>query len=322
MIFLKKVNCNNKKCYSGIGGQAVIEGIMMMNQDTYAVAVRKSNGEIVVKKENFERLTKKYKVLGLPFIRGIFSMVDSLRVGMKTLEYSASFFEDEENETESKFEKWLDEHLNEKTMGIVMGIVSVISIIFAILVFSLFPATVGSGFKKIFPNASHFIIAFIEGILRIILFIFYIKLISRMDEIKRTFQYHGSEHKCINCIESGLDLTIENVLKSSKEHKRCGTSFLVYVMVISIFLFMFIETPNIWVKFISRILLIPVIAGVSYEILRLAGRFDNKVVNILSRPGMWMQGLTTLEPDEKEVEVAIKAVEEVFDWKKFKKENF
>lgn len=317
------MNCNKKKCYSGIGGQAVIEGIMMMNQDTYAVAVRKSDGNIVIKKENFEKLTKKYKILSLPFIRGIFSMIDSLRIGMKTLEYSASFFEDEENEeTTSKFEKWLNEHLNEKTMGIVMGIISVISIIFALLVFSLFPAAIGSLFKKIFPYPSHFIIAFIEGVLRIILFIIYIKLISMMDEIRRTFEYHGSEHKCINCIENGLDLTVENVLKSSKEHKRCGTSFLVYVMIISIFLFMLIETPNIWVKFISRILLIPVIAGVSYEILRIVGRFDNKFVSILSRPGMWMQGLTTLEPDEKEVEVAIKAVEEVFDWKTFKKEHF
>ena len=315
-------NCN-KKCYSGIGGQAVIEGIMMKNKDDYSVAVRKSNGEIVVKKDKYLMLTQKHKILGLPFIRGIFSMVDSLILGSKTLEYSASFFEDEENnENESKLDKWLNDHVNEKTMGIIMGIVTVISIIFALLVFSVLPAAIGSFFKMITKTESHFLTAFVEGIVRIILFVLYIKLISRMEEIRRTFEYHGSEHKCINCIENGWDLNVENVLKASKEHKRCGTSFLVYVMVISIFLFMFINPPTLIHKFISRIILIPVVAGVSYEVLRLAGKFDNKFVDIISRPGMWMQGLTTLEPDAKEVEVAIKAVEEVFDWRKFKSENF
>lgn len=310
-----------KKIYSGIGGQAVIEGIMMRNNDEYAVAVRKPNGEIEVKKEKYVGITKKYKILGLPFIRGIFSMIDSLMLGTKTLEYSASFFDDEESsESESKFEKWLDAHVNEKTMGIIMGIVTVISIIFAVLVFSLLPAFVGSLVKNIINN--DLFVAFIEGIFRIFIFVLYIKLISRMDEIKRTFEYHGSEHKCINCIENGWDLTVENVLKSSKEHKRCGTSFMVFVMIISIFLFMFIRTDTIWLKFLSRILLIPVVAGVSYELLRLMGKFDNKFVDLLSRPGMWMQGLTTLEPDAKEVEVAIKSVEAVFDWREFKEKNF
>lgn len=313
----------NKKCYSGIGGQAVIEGIMMKNNDDYSVAVRKSNGEIVVKKDKYLMLTQKYKLLGLPFIRGIFSMVDSLILGSKTLEYSASFFDDESGgESESKIDKWLNEHVNEKTMGIIMSIITVISVIFAILVFSVLPAAIGSLFKVITKTESHFLTAFVEGIVRIILFVLYIKLISRMEEIKRTFEYHGSEHKCINCIENGWDLTVENVLKASKEHKRCGTSFLVYVMVVSIFLFMFINPPTLMHKFISRIILIPVVAGVSYEVLRLAGKFDNKFVDAISRPGMWMQGLTTLEPDAKEVEVAIKAVEEVFDWRKFKEEHF
>ena len=317
------MNNKNKKCYSGIGGQAVIEGIMMKNMDDYAVAVRKSNGEIVVKSDKYVMLSKKYKIFGLPFIRGIFSMIDSFILGAKTLEYSASFFDDEvETENDSKIDKWLNEHLNEKTMGVIMSIVTVLSVIFAILVFSLLPAAIGSLFKEITKTENHFIVAFIEGILRIILFILYIKLISKMDEIKRTFEYHGSEHKCINCIENGWDLTVENVLKASKEHKRCGTSFLVYVMVISIFLFMFINPPTLLLKFVSRIILIPVVAGVSYEILRFAGKFDNEFVNLISRPGMWMQGLTTREPDEKEVEVAIKAVEAVFDWKKFKEEHF
>ena len=313
----------NKKCYSGIGGQAVIEGIMMKNKDDYSVAVRKSDGQIVVKKDKYLMLSQKYKILGLPFIRGIFSMVDSLILGSKTLEYSASFFDDETgSDSESKLDKWLNEHVNEKTMGIIMSIITVVSVVFALLVFSVLPAAIGSLFKAITKTNSHFLTAFIEGIVRIIIFVLYIKLISRMDEIRRTFEYHGSEHKCINCIENGWDLTVENVLKASKEHKRCGTSFLVYVMVISIFLFMFINPPTLIHKFISRIVLIPVVAGVSYEVLRFSGKFDNKFVDFISRPGMWMQGLTTLEPDAKEVEVAIKAVEEVFDWRKFKSENF
>lgn len=313
----------NKKCYSGIGGQAVIEGIMMKNKDEYSVAVRKPNGEIVVIKNNYISMAQKYKILGLPFIRGIFSMIDSLILGSKTLEYSASFFDEETGgESESKLDKWLNEHVNEKTMGVIMGIITIFSVVFALVVFSVLPAAIGSLFKAVTKTNSQFLTAFVEGIMRIVIFVLYIKLISRMEEIRRTFEYHGSEHKCINCIENGWDLNVVNVLKASKEHKRCGTSFLVYVMVISIFLFMFINPPTLFLKFVSRVILIPVVAGVSYEVLRLAGKFDNKFVDFISRPGMWMQGLTTLEPDAKEVEVAIKAVEEVFDWKKFQSENF
>ena len=311
-----------KKFFSGIGGQAVIEGIMMKNKNEYAVAVRKSNGEIEIKKDNYTMLSQKYKILGLPFIRGIFSMIDSLILGSKTLEYSASFFDDVEEDSNSKIDMWLNKHVNEKTMGIIMGIITIISIVFAITIFAGVPALIGSLLKKYFYIESNFYVAFAEGITRILIFILYIKLISRMEEIKRTFEYHGSEHKCINCIENGWDLTVENVLKASKEHKRCGTSFLVYVMVISIFLFMFINPETVYLKFLSRIVLIPVVAGISYEVLRFMGMFDNKFVDIMSRPGMWMQGLTAREPDEKEVEVAIKAVESVFDWKDFQKTNF
>lgn len=316
------MNKKRKKCFSGIGGQAVIEGIMMKNKDDYSVAVRKPNGEIVVKKDKYIMLAKKIKLLGLPFIRGIFAMADSLILGSKTLEYSASFFDDEEVENTSKLDKWLNDHINEKTLGIIMSIITVISVAFAIVVFSVVPAAIGSLFKELTKIENNFWVAFLEGIVRILIFVLYIKLISRMDEIRRTFEYHGSEHKCINCIENGWDLTVENVMKASKEHKRCGTSFLVYVMVISIFLFMFINPPTLLTKFLSRIILIPVVAGVSYEVLRLAGQFDNKFMDIISRPGMWMQGLTTKEPDEKEVEVAIRAVEEVFDWREFKKQHF
>ena len=184
----------------------------------------------------------------------------------------------------------------------------------------LLPAGLGYLFKLFVKN--EFFISLFEGLIRIAIFIIYIKLVSLMPEIRETFEYHGSEHKCINCIENGWDLNVENVMKASKEHKRCGTSFLVYVMIISILLFMFIPTANIYQRFISRILLIPVIAGISYEVLRIMGRFDNKCVDILSRPGMWMQGLTTREPNKAQVEVAIKAVEEVFDWKDFKEKNF
>ena len=294
----------------------------MKNKDNYSVAVRKPNGEIVVKKDKYIMLAKKIKLLGLPFIRGIFAMADSLILGSKTLEYSASFFDDEEVENTSKLDKWLNDHINEKTLGIIMSIITVISVAFAIVVFSVVPAAIGSLFKELTKIENNFWVAFLEGIVRILIFVLYIKLISRMDEIRRTFEYHGSEHKCINCIENGWDLTVENVMKASKEHKRCGTSFLVYVMVISIFLFMFINPPTLLTKFLSRIILIPVVAGVSYEVLRLAGQFDNKFMDIISRPGMWMQGLTTKEPDEKEVEVAIRAVEEVFDWREFKKQHF
>ena len=314
------INTKHKKVYSGIGGQAVLEGIMMKNNKEYAVAIRKPDGNIEVKKDNYIMMSEKIKLLGLPFIRGIFSMIDSLILGSRILEYSASFIEDDKDVEESKIDKWLNEHLNENNMKILTGIITAISFILAIIIFSLVPAFIGQIIKNIVKNDT--IAAVIEGFSRIGIFVAYIKLISKVNDIKRTFQYHGSEHKCINCIENGLDLTVDNVMISSKEHKRCGTSFLVIVMIISIFLFMFLRFDNIWIKFLSRILLIPVIAGVSYELLRFMGKFDNKFVDIISRPGMWMQGLTTLEPDRDQVEVAIKAVEEVFDWRKFKKENF
>ena len=315
----------NKKIYSGIGGQAVLDGIMMKNKTEYSLAVRMPDGSIKVEKNEYLSFSDKYKILGLPFIRGIFSLIDSMKIGMKTLSRSAELVSnDDEIYEQTKFEKWVSEKLGDKAEKVLMGIITVFSFAFALCLFMLVPAAIGSIFKKLvvgFPN-QRFIISFIEGISRIVIFVLYIKLVSRMPEIRTTFEYHGSEHKCINCIESGLELTVDNVMKSSKEHKRCGTSFIVFVMIISIFFFMFIPTANIWQKFISRILLIPVVAGISYEVLRIMGCFDNKLVDILSRPGMWMQGLTTKEPNEKQVEVAIEAVSAVFDWKKFLKDNF
>ena len=307
--------------YSGIGGQAVIEGIMMKNKDDYATAVRKPDGEIEVQKDRYVSMTEKVKFFSLPFVRGIFSFADSLILGMKTLTFSASFFEDDEDDLEpSKFELFLNRVFGEKLEKVLMGVVMVFSVILAVGIFMVLPLFISNIFRRFITSGT--LMAFLEGVIRIAIFVVYIKLISRMEDIRRTFMYHGAEHKCINCIEHGLDLTVDNVRASSKQHKRCGTSFLIIVMVISILFFMVIRVDNFWMKALSRIVLIPVIAGVSYEFLRLAGRSDTWLVNMLSKPGMWMQNLTTKEPDDSMIEVAIEAVNAVFDWKEYLKENF
>lgn len=306
--------------YSGIGGQAVIEGIMMMNRDDYAVAVRRPDGEIEVKKDKYESITNKAKILKLPFIRGVFHFADSMILGMKTLTFSASFFEDDEDSEPSRFEQFLDRVFGEKLEGAIMTFVMVLSFILAIGIFMILPLILANFFRN-FITSEH-VMAVLEGVIRIVIFILYIKLVSRMEDIRRTFMYHGAEHKCINCVEHGHPLTLEYVRSSSKEHKRCGTSFILIVMVISILFFMVIRIDNIGLRMLSRIILIPVIAGVSYEILQLAGRSNSKLMDIVSRPGMWMQGLTTKEPDDSMIEVAIAATEAVFDWKKYLKENF
>ena len=307
---------------SGIGGQAVMEGIMMRNGSEYSVAVRKENGEIEVKKETYKGVGSKCKLFRLPFIRGIFSFVDSLVLGMKSLNYSASLFmeDGEEEEEPGRFEKWLQKKFGDKAEKVIMDLTMVISIILAMGIFMVFPTWVSTLMKPLLGNGIW--MALFEGVLRIAIFIAYVGLISLMPDIKRTYMYHGAEHKCINCIEHGLPLTVENVMKSSKEHKRCGTSFLLIVMVISILFFLVIRPETLWLRLVSRILLIPVIAGVSFEFLRLAGNSDNPVVNLLSKPGLMLQGLTTKEPDEKMAEVAICAVEAVFDWKEYEEANF
>lgn len=306
--------------YSGIGGQAVIEGIMMKNQDDYATAVRKPDGEIAVEKNRYVSLTEKVPFLALPFIRGVFNFADSMILGMRTLTFSAGFFEDDEDSEPSKLELWMDKVFGEKVEKVLMGAVMVCSVVMAILIFMVLPLLIAGIFRTVIKSDT--VMAFLEGFIRIMIFIAYIKVISRMPDIKRTFMYHGAEHKCINCVEHGLELNVENVRKSSKEHKRCGTSFLLIVMVISILFFMVIRVDTVWMRILSRILLIPVIAGVSYEFLRLAGRSDSAFVNMLSKPGLWMQGLTTKEPDDAMIEVAITAVEAVFDWKKYLEETF
>ena len=311
----------SKQVYSGIGGQAVIEGIMMKNGEKYSVAVRKPSGEIDVMESEYLSLTDKYPFLKLPFLRGIISFYDSMALGMKCLSHSASFYEDDEGAEPGAVEKALTKLFGDKVEQVLSALVMVFSFAAALFIFVALP-TILLNFLKTRLSISSSMLAFLEGVLRILIFVLYIKLISRAKDIRRTFEYHGAEHKCINCVEHGLDLTVENVLASSKEHKRCGTSFIVYVMMISIFLFMFLQFDSLWLKVLSRLLLIPVIAGISYEVLRFVGLFDNPLTHILFIPGMWMQGLTTKEPDAEEVEVAIAAVEKVFDWRAFQKEHF
>jgi uncharacterized protein YqhQ len=315
--------------YSGIGGQAVMEGVMMQNKDTYAVAVRKPDHEIDVKVSKRKNSKTLDVVRKIPILRGVVSFVDSLYLGMSTLMYSASFFEDEDDEgalaskkkekeltAEEKKKRAAKEKKQENAM---LGGTVVLSIVIALALFFALPYFLSGLFKKVI--SSQMLIAFIEGVIRLAIFLGYIAIISLTPDIKRTFMYHGSEHKCINCIEHGLPLTVENVRKSSKHHKRCGTSFLLIVMLISILFFMFIRVDSKPLQLLLRLVLIPVIAGVSYEFIRLAGRYDNPVVNMLSVPGLLMQRMTTKEPDDEMIEVGIASVEAVFDWKKWQEEN-
>ena len=301
---------------SGIGGQAVIEGVMMKNGSKYAVAVRKPNKEIEVKTNTLS--SRKSSLAKLPIIRGVVAFVDSLSLGMKTLNFSASFYEEEEEE--SKFEKKLNEVTKGHADGILTGITMILAVVLAVGIFVIAPMLLAGFFANKIEN--QMLLAVLEGVLRLLIFIVYIGLISRVKDIQRVFMYHGAEHKTINCIENGLPLTVENVRKQNREHKRCGTSFMLTVMVISIIFFVFVQIDHKLLRLGVRLLLIPVIAGVSYEFIRLAGKTENKLVNLLSRPGMWLQALTTREPEDAMIEVAIASVEAVFDWQNFlDKEN-
>ena len=292
---------------SNIGGQAVMEGVMMRNADKYAVAVRKTDGEIVVKTEEYKGIVQNKKIRSLPIIRGVFSFIDSMVLGMSTLTYSASFFMDEE-----------EEEKDEKKESVMMGLTIACSVVMAVAIFMILPYFLSQLFRKFTDSTT--LITLLEGAVRLVIFFGYILLIYRMKDIQRVFMYHGAEHKCINCIEHGMDLTVDNVRKGSRFHKRCGTSFLLIVMLVSILFFMFIRVDSPILRVVLRLLLIPVIAGVSYEFIRLAGRSDNAVVNLLSKPGLWLQGLTTKEPDDEMIEVGIASVEAVFDWKPYVEE--
>lgn len=298
--------------YSGIGGQAVMEGVMMKNQDKYAVAVRKPNHEITVEVREFKGIVKNKKIRNIPILRGVFSFIESLVLGMTSLTFSASFFEEEEEQKE-RSEK--EEAKKKKNEDAVMAGTVLFSIAAAVAIFMLLPYGLSLLFERFIE--SKILIALLEGALRLVIFIAYVALISLMEDIKRVYMYHGAEHKCINCIEHGMELTVENVRKSSKQHKRCGTSFMLIVMVISIVFFMFIQVDTPVLRLLLRILLVPVIAGVAFEFIRLAGRSDNALVNVLSKPGMWMQNLTTKEPNDEMIEVGIASVEAVFDWQAY-----
>lgn len=312
--------------YSGIGGQAVMEGVMMKNKDKYAVAVRKPDHEIEVMVSEYTGIIKNEKIKNMPILRGVFNFIDSLVLGMQTLTFSASFYEDEE-EDEKKAAKTADltseeaakqEKRDKKKEDAMMGGTVVLSIVLAVGIFMMLPYFISSFFQKFIT--SRLLLGLLEGMIRLTIFIGYVALISLMEDIHRVYMYHGAEHKCINCIEHGMDLNVENVRKSSRLHKRCGTSFLLIVMLISILFFMFISVDSALLKVGYRLLLIPVIAGVSYEFIRLAGRSDNAIVNLISKPGLWLQKITTKEPDDEMIEVAIKSVEAVFDWKPYVEE--
>lgn len=295
-----------------IGGQAVIEGVMMKYKNQYAVAVRKPDKEIDVKVNTCSFVRDKIFLFNLPIIRGLFVFIESLVVGMKTLMYSASFFDEEdENNKDSK----TDGKSNDKSDSLFMAGTLAFSLIIAIGLFMLLPAWISSLFENFINN--HFALGLIEGVVRLLIFFIYIFFITRMEDIKRTFMYHGAEHKSINCIEAGDELTVENVMKHSRFHKRCGTSFLFVVMVVSILVFMCITAKKLWLRLLLRVLLVPVVAGISYEFIRFAGNSESFIANILSKPGLWIQQMTTFEPTPDMVEVAIKSVEAVFDWKEY-----
>ena len=315
-----------------IGGQAVLEGVMMKGPKSYALAVRKPDKEIEVQVTPYVSMGEKHKSLSIPILRGVVNFIESLYIGMKTLMASSEYFEDEEEvktldnkasepvkednrvaEPVKSEAKKKEEKGGSNTGYLVLTLV--ISLVIAIGVFMLLPAFVANFLYKLTSN--HLLVNTAEGILRLLIFLGYVALISRMEDIKRTFMYHGAEHKSINCLEAGDDLTVENVRKHTRFHKRCGTSFVFIVMIVSIFVFMFVRTDTMWLRLLSRILLVPLIAGISYEFIRYAGKHRNACSNVLSAPGLWVQRLTTKEPDDEMIEVAIRSVEGVIDWHEY-----
>jgi uncharacterized protein YqhQ len=288
-----------------VGGQAVIEGVMMRGSRGVATAVRKPDGEIVIDKIDMIPITKKYKALGLPIIRGFVSLIDSLIVGIKTLNYSASFFE-EEGEA-SKFDKWFDAKFKDKSNDVLTGISLILSLGFSVLLFFLLPTFVANFFKKTFELNS-VSLNIVEGIIRVSLFILYIYLIGKMEDIKRVYEYHGAEHKTIFCYENNVELTPENAKKFGRLHPRCGTNFLFLVMIVSIILFSLTGWNSLWERIMYRIILLPVVSGITYEIIRWMGKGKSKFASILAYPGLMLQKLTTKEPDLRQLEVAIAAL--------------
>ncbi len=333
---------------SGIGGMAVIEGVMMKNKEEYAVAVRKPNKEIAIEKKTHKDFSDKVKLFKLPIFRGMLAFVDSMVIGVRVLNYASSFFEEEEDKSKSgknnadqsgskkaakasqNTKKKADsakeqeavsskeqsgDDKEEKSNALLMAAAVVISLAISITFFMVLPVLVSNVFKKIID--SFFWLSILEAALRLAIFIGYILIVSLMPDIRRVFMYHGAEHKTINCLENGFELTLENVKWQSKQHKRCGTSFMLLVMLISIVFFIILQPKTLALRILSRILLVPIIAGISYEFIRFAGKSNSLIINILSKPGLWMQALTTKEPDDSMIEVAIQSVDAVFDWRAF-----
>ena len=296
---------------SGIGGQAVREGVMMRNHDKYAVAVRKPDGEISVKNWDTRSIRERNILLRLPIIRGVVAFIESLVLGIKTLTYSSGFLEEEEERSLQQGEM----QVSDRREVLENVLIVTLSILLAIGFFMILPFAVSELFRG--KVHSQTMLTVIEAALKMLLFLGYVVAISFLSDIKRTFMYHGAEHKTINCVENGLDLTVENVRTQSRYHRRCGTSFLLVVMIVSIIFFMFIRIDNLWLRMLYRILLIPVVAGVSFEFIQFVGNSDNPVVLFLGKPGMWLQKLTTREPDDGMIEVAIASVEAVFDWRAY-----
>lgn len=297
------------KKYTSIGGQALIEGIMMRGKEDIAIAVRKPDGEIVLKKDPINPLPN-LAFLKWPIIRGSVALVSSMVIGIKALTYSAEFFEVEgESESESKFEKWLYEKLGDKADNILVAISMVFAMVFAFGLFGVLPTVLTNFFKATIEN--RWILAAVEGVMKIVLFLSYLLLISNMKDVKRVFQYHGAEHKTIFCFESGLPLTVENVRKQGRLHPRCGTSFILFVLVISIMIFSVISWNSLLMRVVLKVILFPVVAGLSYELLKYAGKHDGPVIRALSYPGLMLQKLTTKEPDDRQIEVAIVAMKAV-----------
>lgn len=303
-----------------IGGQAVIEGVMMKNKEQYAISVRKPDQTIETKTETYEALGERVPFFRVPIIRGVVNFIESLVIGMKTLTYSASFYEEDEKKEDGQQEEETQASKAVKKGGesVLMFFSVMLSIILAIGLFILLPAWISEYIRRVIE--SNIVVALLEGVIRLVIFLLYVFAISQMKDIKRVFMYHGAEHKTINCLEAGVPLTPENVMRFSRFHKRCGTSFLFLVMIISILFFMVIHTDSAVLRIVLRLLLVPVIAGVSYEVLRLAGKHDGWIIKIISAPGLWIQRMTTREPDSDMLEVAIASVEGVLDWRTYQEE--
>ena len=293
---------------TSIGGQAVIEGVMMRGPREMAIAVRKPDGEIEVDKKPVNVLAMRYKIFKLPIIRGVISFFESMVTGVRSLMYSAEFFDIEE-EQPSKFDQFLERKLGDKLKNVVIYSSVAFAVIFSVLLFFMLPAYVTGLLRKVIDN--HTLIITLEGLVRILIFLAYLILVSRMEDIQRVFMYHGAEHKSIHCYEHGEELTVENVKQHTRLHPRCGTSFLLIVMIISIFVFLFIRSDNTVLRLVYRLLLLPVVAGISYEIIKVAGRHDNKFTRAISKPGMLLQYMTTREPDDSQLEVSIASLKAV-----------